>query len=188
MNTETEHVWMREQMATALADGLTGDDRGRFDAHLAGCPACAEDFAEMKRREAELQALFADARPALGFEDRIIRNLRQTKSRRTWVHPTVRHAATGVAAALLLASAGYVVTSASNGGQLPDLVAIANRVKGASNLKQIGQAVLQYSNESRDRSTWAMHFDYDLFSAPGSNAEWDRSASTQPGAQNFKEL
>src|SRR5688500_5886288 len=149
MMSDTEHIWTREQMAAALAEGLRGDDRARFDAHLAACAACAAEFADMQRREADLAALFADARPAPGFEDRLIRNLRQTKPPRTWVHPLVRRAAVGVAAPLVPDSAGHVVTPASNGGQLPDLFAIANRVKASSNLKSIGLAELHYSNENQ---------------------------------------
>src|SRR5690349_14432020 len=105
MNTEHDHSWAREQMTAALTGGLSAEEQSRFDAHLAACETCTVEFAEIKGREADLADLFADAKPEAGFEDRMIQALRETSSpRRNWVHPLVRRAATGVAAAILLGS------------------------------------------------------------------------------------
>lgn len=171
MMSNSDHAWTREQMATVLVEGLSAEEQSRFDAHLAACATCAAEFAEMKQREADLVALFADAKPSPGFEDRLIRSLRETKPPRTWIHPMVRRAATGVAAALLLASAGYVVSAASNGGKLPDLYAIGNRVKAASSLRGIAAPIALASNENRD--AYGIAGEPHLSATPASNAEKD---------------
>jgi glycine cleavage system regulatory protein len=176
MNTEHDHTWTREQMAAALTGGLSADEQSRIEAHLAACESCAAEVAEMKVREADLADLFADAKPEAGFEDRMIRALRETSSpRRNWVHPLVRRAATGVAAAILLGSAGYVVTAAYSGGAPNSLADAVNRVKDASNLKQIGLALTLYSNENRGALSSARN---PIFAEPSSNAEKDNYGIT----------
>lgn len=108
MNTNIEHVWFGEQIATYLADGLDGDERARFEAHAQDCGDCRTALEEARRVESRLSELFADATPAVGFEDRIISRLREKPNRRIWIHPFVMRAAATAAAVVLVGSVGYV--------------------------------------------------------------------------------
>lgn len=108
MNTNIEHVWFSEQIATYLADGLGGDERARFEAHATECEDCRAQLEEARRVEARLSELFEDATPTVGFEDRIINRLREKPNRRIWIHPFVTRAAATAAAVVLVGSVGYV--------------------------------------------------------------------------------
>ncbi len=142
---QIDHATFREQIAAALAGGLTTAEQLRFDAHAAACEACAAELASARETEKQMNALFVP--PAAGLEDRIIDRLRFAGTRRFTlprvnfvVHPAVRKAAVGIAAAIVLAGAGFVVNEAVERAATP-----SNRVKVASNLRQIGPAPL-YSN------------------------------------------
>src|ERR1051326_2310845 len=69
---------------------------------------------EAMQTDAQLANLFRDAVPDGGFEDRMIDRLRLTRAHRLriYIHPAVRKAALGVAAAVLLGGFGYVATNA----------------------------------------------------------------------------
>src|SRR3954471_16593922 len=92
-----------------LAHGLTDAERAAVDAHAASCPACAAAFEQAEAADRELDALFAADRPGRDFEDRLIAGVRKSRAPLA-VHPIVRRAAVGVAAAILLGTAGFVVT------------------------------------------------------------------------------
>src|SRR2546421_12921535 len=143
---QNEHVWFREQIAIALAGGLDAAERVRFEAHAASCAACAAELAAARDAEHRMTDLFAP--PVAGLEDRIIDRLRNTASRRPRIviHPAVRNAAIGIAATIMLAASGYVVTNAVEQGQAPTVA--ANRTKNASNLRNIGEATVLYSNDN----------------------------------------
>lgn len=112
----SEHAWFREQIAAALAGGLTTEEQLRFDAHAAACETCATELARWRETEKQMNALFVP--PTAGLEDRIIDRLRFASSSRlrlprpnfAGIHPAVRKAAVGIAAAILLAGAGYLVS------------------------------------------------------------------------------
>ena len=110
-----------------------------------------------------LDSLFADARPPVEFEDRLIARLREspvTPPRRRLrlselkiprVHPWVTGAAASAAAVMLLATTGYVGTQLMHGDSP---LAFLHRdtpqhVRAASNLRQIGQAILLYGNDNK---------------------------------------
>jgi glycine cleavage system regulatory protein len=143
--SEQDHVWFEEQMATALAGGLGAEERARFEAHAAACPRCAAKLEALRVSDAELSAMFASAQPPAGLEDRVIQSIRLSPRRRYRVAPAVVRAAGGIAAVIAVAATGYGVSNAINEGGLPGFT---NGVKVASNLRQIGQAVLVYSNEN----------------------------------------
>src|SRR5262249_17454644 len=111
-----DHATFREQIAAALAGGLTTEEQSAFDAHAAACEACAAELKLARDEEERMTALFASPRPMAGFEDRIIQRLRLGReSRLNWrpnwrIHPAVGKAVAGVAAAIVLAGAGYTVT------------------------------------------------------------------------------
>src|SRR2546421_10124486 len=92
--------------------------------------------------DAQLANLFREIVPDGDFEDRMIDAVRQTRRLRLriYIPPAVRKAALGVAAAVMLGGFGYVATNAVQQAE-------SNRVKAASNLRQIGPAVTLYANE-----------------------------------------
>src|SRR5215211_4837398 len=106
------------------------------------------DDADDRELDKMMDAAFADARPDAGLEDRVIARLRGADRWRLprvsalHVHPLVRRAAVGVAAAILLASAGFVATRVDDQ---------PNRIKSASNLRQLGQGIQFYANENMGR-------------------------------------
>jgi hypothetical protein len=108
---ENEHVWFREQIAVALANGLSAQEAVRFEAHAAACEKCAVELAGAREMERTMTAMFA--MPSMGLEDRVIARLREP--RRSWrprlaIHPAVARAGAIAASVLLLAGAGVVVT------------------------------------------------------------------------------
>src|SRR5215203_4432134 len=84
-----------------------------------------------------LETVFAAARPEGGLEDRVIAQFRDRAGRQAMVlHPVVRRAAVGVAAAILLGGVGFVVTR--------EETIQGKRLANASNLKQMGLSVQVY--------------------------------------------
>jgi glycine cleavage system regulatory protein len=110
-----------DQIEAYIAGGLSPDERLEFDQHIAGCASCAAALKETAQMDAAMNQLFALSRPAGGFEDRLIQGLRNAGRRRRWVHPMVRRVATGVAAAILVASVGYVGNTKINHQELPSI-------------------------------------------------------------------
>jgi glycine cleavage system regulatory protein len=115
MNTNIDHIWFTEQLATYLAEGLEGDERAQFEAHAAECEDCRAQLEEARRVESRLSQLFADATPTAGFEDRIISRLREKPNRRIWIHPFVMKAAATAAAVTLVGTVGYVANQQLTG-------------------------------------------------------------------------
>jgi uncharacterized membrane protein YgcG len=167
------HAWFTEQIAAHLANGLTAEDRQRFETHAAECPACAAALADAAAADARFRQLFADVAPSADFEDRVIQRLRREPRHRfslprpnLRLHPAVRRAAVAVAATILIAGVGYVASSVMENRQ-------AQRTQVASNLRQIGHALqlydlsdvqqnLSYSYASPSPDTNALGRDYKM--------------------------
>src|SRR5205823_775088 len=99
--------------------GLTPAEREAFEAHVTECAACAAALGEARAQDAALRELFGPARPQAGMEDRVIRRLRLASApRRTLLHPLVRRAGLGVAAAVALAALGYHFNQFQETGRL----------------------------------------------------------------------
>ena len=79
-----DHATFREQMAAALAGGLSAAEQTAFEAHAGECPACAEELRKTREAEERMTALFASALPVAGMEDRVIHRLRLSRSRPPW--------------------------------------------------------------------------------------------------------
>src|SRR5882757_6390620 len=112
---QLDHALFREQIAAALAGGLSAAEQSAFDAHAATCEACAAELAANRKAEEQMTMLFATAQPVSGFEDRVIQRLRLSGSQQDLfkfptIDPAVQKAVTGVAAAVVLAGFGYVAT------------------------------------------------------------------------------
>src|SRR5205085_8918342 len=110
-----------------IADGLHGEERARFDEHVAACEACAAELRAAEARDRELAERFASAKPQAGLEDRLIQGLRQERTRRLIIPPVIARTITGVAATVLLAGFGYVVSHAlDRGGSLNRVASYAS--------------------------------------------------------------
>lgn len=164
MNYDTDHVRFRDDIGAYLAGGLTDAERRAFASHASACRDCAAALAGAAAQEQHLNELFASARPGDDFEDRLVSTLRaRAQSGPAWrrlrigFHPAVRRAAVGVAAAVMLAGFGYVATETISGGGLPAPWAIGERVRAASNLRQIGQGVQMSAHENKGE--WARSYD-----------------------------
>src|SRR6476661_7928154 len=89
-----------------LAGGLADEERAAMASHAAGCPACAAWLEQAQAADRELQATFAADVPDERFEDRLVAAFRDAGPRMV-IHPMVRRAAVGVAAAILLGGVGF---------------------------------------------------------------------------------
>src|SRR6478609_4719207 len=126
----TSHIYSHSDFLQRLdiyvAGGLADDDneaeRRAFEAHAAGCPSCAAALSAARENDMTMINLFEGVRPDASFEDRLLGRLRdkynvrglasRMSGRLSTVHPMIRRAATGVAAAILLAGVGFVAQSA----------------------------------------------------------------------------
>ncbi|WP_428940811.1 DUF4349 domain-containing protein [Fontivita pretiosa] len=151
-NDESEHAWFAEQMAAYLAGGLEAGERARLESHAAACVACAGQLRRATEIERRMTALFADAAPAADFEDRLLARLRfKLPKRRYWIHPAIRKAAVAAAAVLLLGGTGFVGSEYLETGRLPDWSSgSVTRMMSAAKLRQIGQAIVQYTSETAE--------------------------------------
>src|SRR5438067_1001287 len=101
-DTTTDHAWFHEQLAAYIAGGLEGEELSRFESHADQCAACAAELTTFTDADHHLSNLFSSTRPTPGFEDRLIQILRQSRTHRIFLHPALRRAVTGVAAAVVL--------------------------------------------------------------------------------------
>src|SRR3954452_12013425 len=110
------HSDFLQRLDVYVAGGLADDEAERraFEAHAASCPTCAAALSAAPEHDMTMINLFEGVRPDESFESRLLDRLRdkydlrgglasRVAGRMPTVHPTVRWAATGVAAAILLA-------------------------------------------------------------------------------------
>jgi hypothetical protein len=114
----SEHIWAQEQIAAYVAEGLTAEEKERFEAHWRECPECAAELERDRALDRGLGSLFASVRPAASLEDRMVRSLHVIKAvdllRPRWK----RNALIGIAASLGLGLAGATVSSLAGDGGL----------------------------------------------------------------------
>jgi hypothetical protein len=120
-----------QPLLEAYVAGLLDDaERKAVEAHLSGCPACRDALAEARATDLELSRTLADAVPDDGLEDRLVANLRtrvreaeHAGLRRGGLlgrlaapvrNPVLFRAASGVAAAIVLAAVGYGVSAGAD--------------------------------------------------------------------------
>lgn len=127
-----EHDWFRDRIAAAVASGLDAAEQKRFEAHAAACGPCADELQQIRKEDQAMQAAFAMDVPNGQFEDRIIAGLRHRWTRRLAIHPSVRRAAAGVAALIILGAAGYAANSVISGKGLPEFGVLARARESSS--------------------------------------------------------
>src|SRR5262245_48618381 len=105
----SDHAWTQEQIAAAVAGGLTAEESERLGAHVRDCPECAAALADARRLDQELGSLFTPVRPGTMLEDRMILALRRANTRRLLLAGWKRKLAVGVAASVGLGLTGAAV-------------------------------------------------------------------------------
>jgi hypothetical protein len=105
----TDHAWIQEHIAAAVADGLTAEEAERFESHIRDCPECTAALADARKFDGKLGALFATVRPSPAFEDRTIQTLRVTESQRRLRVGWQRKLAIGIAASVGIGLTGVAI-------------------------------------------------------------------------------
>jgi hypothetical protein len=77
----SDHDWTQEQLAAYVTGGLSADEAGKVDRHIAGCSDCAAALAAERDTDRHLRALFADVRPGFELEDTVVRSTRTLRPR-----------------------------------------------------------------------------------------------------------
>lgn len=103
------HGWVKEHLSAYVTGGLSPEEQERLENHVSACAPCAAELEKQKALDGELREMFADAKPAAGFEDRIIRGVREIPASRTIAFPKIYRAVASVAALLLVAVVGIIV-------------------------------------------------------------------------------
>jgi autotransporter-associated beta strand protein len=167
-----------------LSEGLSPEERIAFETHLADCGPCNEALAEARESDDELRLLFDESRPASQFEDRIISRLRDSRGpRRRLLHPMVLRSAAAVAAAVLLAGTGLVVTSVLQGNGtvsalLPRSISYAGR-PGAVIHDSAEHAAAGVANPNDSRAS-SHRFSYGYWNSSGEDTNGPAAAAPPP--------
>ncbi len=124
-----------------VADGLTAEERERLERHVHGCGECHTLLAEQRAFDDSLGKLFASARPAAGFENRVLAGLRAEPLRQRVAWTKTWRWLGSAAAVLLLGVCGYGMHRVMETGSLPFPGEWGARTQVENNLKQLGLAV-----------------------------------------------
>ena len=119
MSGETEHLQVQEWLGAYVAGGLSARERAAVELHVAACEACAAQLREVANMDSAVMGIFDGVAPAAGFEDRIVKRLEGARRAIIFIHPAVRRAAAGIAAAVVLGAAGYFGGDAIQNNRLP---------------------------------------------------------------------
>jgi uncharacterized membrane protein YgcG len=144
-NNEHDHAWVHEQIAAAVAGGLTAEEWARFDAHVHSCAACFDAFAEAREADRGMQrALDAltPLPPGERFEDRVVTAFRE-QDMKTRFHPLAKRAGLAIAAAVALAATGVFAQYVVHGDLLNNPVSkqLAEESNRAGLVNPVGQVV-----------------------------------------------
>ncbi|MSU77400.1 MAG: DUF4349 domain-containing protein [Gemmataceae bacterium] len=121
----SNHAWAEENLAAYTMGGLSAQERGDLEAHLADCANCTAVLSDSLDVEKVMDDLFASARPDAGLEDRVLQSLRRKPARRAnWL------LFVGSAAAVLVFGLiGAIAQSLLEGGKLPGGPMAQNNLK-----------------------------------------------------------
>src|SRR5436853_1334791 len=73
----TRSIWARDHLVSYLAGGLSTEERFEIQELLKTDADLAAALAELQTLDERVRKLFVAAKPRLGFEDRVIRSLRE---------------------------------------------------------------------------------------------------------------
>jgi hypothetical protein len=140
MTTELHDEHVLDDIPVYVTGGCSAEEAERFDAHIQSCAPCSAALVDAQAMDESLRMAFKDVVPQPDFEDRMLAQFR-LKKLRPRLHPFVRQAAIGVAATILLGGVGFFANQ--NIGRL-------ERVRMASNLRQVGEAMQLSSDAERN--------------------------------------
>lgn len=178
-----EHEWAWENLDAYLAGALPATELARVAGHVADCGDCKRALAQAQKMETIMDDLFAEARPDVNMEERLVHRLRKARPPRRY--PAWTRFAIAAAAMVLIGAVGAVVQVVMGGGQLGglrmasgndernDLARLGRTYFGAAKIKEIeGKATFGVA----DVDPAATQFDMDIqyknerlgeFSVPG---------------------
>lgn len=113
----SDHAWTTEHAAAYAANGLDPAESRRLEDHARDCPDCAAVVADAVRFDRGMGALFANARPAPGLEDRAVGRLRAAR-RPLVVGGGVIRVAMAATVLLALGAVGAFTATMVTGGRL----------------------------------------------------------------------
>jgi len=176
-----------ERIAAYLSGGLEGAERSVFEDHRDACAACAAELQRAQEADAMLTGIFADAHPGGGFEDRIVNGLRTIRgpmSLPSLPNPMVLKVASGVAAAILLGTVGYVGNHLIQNNKLPGAARVAMRSDAAAPAtSQPAEWFSDYDGESTTYNKESVRWDVWADGASRGRAK-ERTGKDSPGERN----
>ncbi|MSQ93623.1 MAG: hypothetical protein EXR98_03600 [Gemmataceae bacterium] len=131
----SEHTWVQENLNAYVTGGLSAQERGRGEKHVASCSECTHEQADICETEQLMEGIFARVRPDAGLEDRAIHQLRQARKPR----PSWMRFVTATAAVIVLGLIGGAVQMFALDGALPFQVA---QVDGGRPMKWMAREVI----------------------------------------------
>jgi hypothetical protein len=168
----SEHMWVHENLASYVADGLDSAERDRLERHIAECPECTSARDDAQALDRKLGQLFVDARPGPSLEDDLVQQLRQQRQRNLRFSRGVKVVWAAAAVALLAIigagmsdfldpekngdslfaeMAGHKLGVDIVGGTVYHLEGFpATRAKITNNLKQMGVAAHGYNEQYKN--------------------------------------
>src|SRR6516162_3179887 len=105
----SEHAWFDEHLAGYHAGGLTAQERERFERHAACCKDCARSLNDWAGFDRSLDDLFAEVRPEVGWEGRLLQGLRTAPPPRRLRWTRGFSIAAAIAALVLLGVIGAIL-------------------------------------------------------------------------------
>ncbi len=183
------HAWFHKHLDAFIADELLSEEKTALTAHAAICAACNSALLEARQADQSIRTLFSPITPTADFEEKLIMNLQHLSAPRSFIHPSVIRAATGVAAVIVLGGFGLIGHRAMRDGKFPELSlpqisfpqfawlsgTDPTRVKASSNLRQMGEALRMYTAD--DLATAVPEIDVrlksSLDSSPQAKARYD---------------
>src|SRR5262245_55155472 len=115
----SDHAFIHENLAGYVADGLTAEERERFERHIHGCGDCHRLVEAERAFDESLGKLFASARPAAGFENRVLTRLRAEPMKRRIAWTKTWRWIGSAAAVLMLGVVGFGMQHVMEKGSLP---------------------------------------------------------------------
>jgi len=136
------HNQIEEWTATALAQGLSTEEKRGFDAHLAGCPECRRLYEEEKIMTATMEKILVNDRPRDDFEEQMIRKFRSHVARRAgsrrWLS-TLLGKLEGYRPVALPVAAGFLAVLILSSLLIPKLDRASDRSQASQVLKEARQ-------------------------------------------------